>query len=58
MKCGRTNHQARDCKAPSQAKTPPPLGNANPEPVQKNRKFNKGHNKIAKIGLEEDSGNK
>ena len=57
MKCGRSNHQARDCKAPSQAKTPPSVGNANWEPVQKKRKFNGGHLKIMELGSEEDSGN-
>ena len=29
MKCGRSNHQARDCKTLSRAKTPPSFGNAN-----------------------------
>ena len=57
MKCGRSNHQARDCKAASQAKTPPPVGNANWEPVQKRGQFDGGHLKIRELGLEEDSGN-
>ena len=57
IKCGRSNHQARDCKAPSRAKTSPPLGNANQEPVQKKRKFDRGHLKITELGSEEDSGN-
>ena len=57
IKCGRSNHQAQDCKAPSRAKTPPSLGNANQEPVQKKRKFDKGHLKIMELGSEEDSGN-
>ena len=50
MKCGRSNHQARDWKAPSQAKTPPPLDNANQEPVQKKRKFDRRHLKITVLG--------
>ena len=33
MKCRRSNHQARDCKAPSRAKTLPSLVSANQEPV-------------------------
>ena len=57
MKCGRSNHQARDCKAPSRAKTPPSLGNANQEPVQKKRKFDSGHLKITELGSKEDLGN-
>ena len=57
MKCGRSNHQARDCKALSGAKTPMPLGNANQEPVQKKRKFDRAHLKITELGSEEDSGN-
>ena len=57
MKCGRSNHQAQDCKALSRAKTPPSFGNANQEPVQKKRKFDRGHLKIAELGSEEDSGN-
>ena len=56
MKCGRSNHQARDCKAPSRAKTPSYFGNANQEPVQKKRKFDRGHIKITEFGSEEDSG--
>ena len=58
MKCGRSNHQTRDCKAPSQAKTPPSLRSANQEPVQKKRKFDRRHLKITELGSEEDSGNK
>ena len=57
MKCGRSNHQARDCKAPSRVKKPPPLGNANQEPAQKKRKFDRGHLKITEHNSEEDSGN-
>ena len=57
MKCGRNNHQAQDCKACFRAKTPPLPGNANQEPVQKKRKFNKGDLKITEIGLEKDLGN-
>ena len=57
MKCRRSNHQARDCKAPSQAKTPPSQRSANQEPVQKKRKFDRGHLKITELGSEEDSGN-
>ena len=56
MKCGRSNHQARDCKAPSRAKTPASLGSANQEPVQKNRRFDRGHLKIMELGSKEDSG--
>ena len=58
MKYGRSNQQARDCKAPLRVKTRPPLGNANQEPVQKKRKFDRGHLKITELGLEDDSGNK
>ena len=57
MKYERSNHQARDCKALSRAKTPPSIGNANQEPVQKKRKFDRGHLKITELGSEEDSGN-
>ena len=57
MKCGRSNHQAWDCKALWRAKTPPSFGNANQEPVQKKRKFNRGHLTITELGSEEDSGN-
>ena len=35
MKCGRSNHQARACKAPSRAKIPLPLCNANQEQSQR-----------------------
>ena len=57
MKCGRSNHQARDCKALSRAKTPLSFGNANQEPVQKKRKFDRGYLKITEMGSEEDTGN-
>ena len=57
MKCGRSNHQARDCKALSRAILPPSFGNANQEPVQKKKKFDRGHLKITELGSEEDSGN-
>ena len=57
MKCGRSNYQARDCKATARAKTPPSVSNANREPVQKKRKFDGGHLKITELGTEEDSGN-
>ena len=57
MKCGSSNHQARDCKLPSQAKTPPSCDNTKHEPVQKKRKFDGGHLKITELGSEEDSGN-
>ena len=57
MKCGRNNHQARDCKALSRAKTPLPFGIAKQEPVQKKRKFDRGHLKMKELGSEEDSGN-
>ena len=57
MKCGRSNHQARDYKALSREKTPPFFGNANQEPVQKKRKFDRGHFKITDLGLENDTGN-
>ena len=57
MKCGRSNHQAQDCKAPSQAKTPPSLGNANQEAVQKKRKLDRGNLKITELGSGEDWGN-
>ena len=52
MKCGRSNHQARDCKAPARAKTPPSIGNANRELVQKKRKFDGVHLKITELGSE------
>ena len=55
--CGRSHHQARECKAPSRATTPPSLSNAKQEPVQKKRRFNGGHRKITELGSEEDSGN-
>ena len=55
-KCERSNHQAWDCKAPSRAKTPPSLGNANQETVLKKRKFDRGHLKIMDFGSGEDSG--
>ena len=57
VKCGRSNHQARDCKALSRAKTPPSFRNANQEPVQKKRKFDRGHHKITEPGSREDSEN-
>ena len=57
MKCGSSNHEARDCKALSRAKTPPSFGNANQAPVQKKRKLDRGHRKITELGSEEDSGN-
>ena len=41
MKFGRNNYHARDCKVASRAKRPPFPDNANQEPVQKKRKFNK-----------------
>ena len=56
MKYGRSNHQARDCKVLSRAKTPSPFSNANQEPVQKKRKFNRGHLKITELDSKEDSG--
>ena len=58
MKCRRSNHQSRDYKAPSRAKTSTYLGNANQEPVQKKRRFNRVHHKITRHGSEEHSGNK
>ena len=58
MKCGRSNHQARDCKTLLRAKTPLFSSNTNQKPVQKKRKFDKGHCKIMELGSEEDSGNK
>ena len=54
MKCGSGNHQTRDCKAPSRAKTPAFSSNATQELVQKKRKFEKGHFKIMELGSEED----
>ena len=54
MKCERRNYLARDCKAPFRAKTPPFSNNANQEPVQQKRKFEKGHLKITELGWEED----
>ena len=57
MKCGRSNHQAQDCKAPAQANTPPSIGNANREPVQKKRKFDGGHLTITELVSKEDSEN-
>ena len=58
MKCRRSNHQVWDCKALSKAKTPPSFGNTNQEPVQKKRKFDRGHLKITELSWEEGSGNK
>ena len=58
MKCGRSNHQAQDCKAASRAKIPPSTRNPKWEPVQKKRKFDRGHLKITELGSEEDLGNK
>ena len=57
MKCGRRNHPAQDCKAPSRAKTPLVSNNTNQEPVQEKWKFNQGHLKIMELDSEEDSGN-
>ena len=51
MKYGRSNQEARDCKALSRAKTAPSFGIANKEPVQKKRKFDKRHLKITELGL-------
>ena len=56
-KCGRSNHQAQDCKALSRAKTTTSFGNANQEPVQKKRKFDRGHLKITDLSSEKDSQN-
>ena len=55
MKCKRSNHQKRDCKAPSRAKTSMSRGNANQELVEKKRKFDRRHFKITELGSEEDS---
>ena len=57
MKCERSNHHARNCKAPSRAKTPASLNNANQELVQKKMSLHWGHLKITELGSEEDSGN-
>ena len=57
MKCGRSKHQARDCKTLSRAKTHPSFGNAHQDPVQKKRKFDSGYLKIMELGSEEDLGN-
>ena len=57
IKCGRSNHQARDCEALLRAKTRPCYGNANREPVQKKWKFNRGHLKITELSSDEDVGN-
>ena len=57
MKCGRSNHLARDCKAASEAKTPTSFSNTNQEPVQKKSKFEGEHLKITELGSEQDSGN-
>ena len=54
MKCRRSNYQAQDYKAPLRAKTLPFPDDVKKEPVQKKRKFDKGHLKITKLGLEED----
>ena len=50
IKYTRSNNQAQDCKAISGAKTPPSFGNANLEPVQKKRKFDRAHVKITELG--------
>ena len=57
MKYVRSNHQAQDYKALSRAKTPPSFGNTNQQPVQKKRKFDRGHLKITELASEEDTGN-
>ena len=57
MNCRRSNHQARDCKALSLAKSPLSLANANQGPVQKKRKFDRRHLKITELASKEDSGN-
>ena len=57
MKCGRSNHQARDYKALSRVKTTPSFGNANQEPVQKKRNFDREHLKITELSSQEDWGN-
>ena len=56
IKCGRSNHQALEYKAPSRAKTPSLLSNANKEPVQKKMKFDKVYLKITELGSEKNAG--
>ena len=58
MKCGRINHKAWDWQSTARVKTPPFPDNANQEPVQKKRKFDRVHLKIPQVGAEEDSENK
>src|SRR5258706_8087622 len=55
--CGRKGHSFQECRLPPCAKTPPPRSNENQEPIQKKRKYDKGHLKIAELGEGEDSGN-
>ena len=57
MKWERSNQQAWDCKAPLRAKPSPFPVNANQEPVQKKKKFDKGDLKITELGSEKDSEN-
>ena len=55
--CGRIGHSFTECRSPPQAKTPPPRSNPNQEPIQKKRKFDKGHLKLTELGSGEESGN-
>ena len=55
--CGRRGHSFTECRSPPQVKTPPPRGNPNQEPIQKKRKFDKGHLKLTELGSGEDLGN-
>ena len=57
MKCRRNNHQARNYKTPTRAKTPSFPDSAHQELVQNKRKFNCRHLKITELGSKEDSEN-
>ena len=57
MKCRSSNQQRRDCKGPLKVKTPLFIGNANQDPAENKRRFNKRHLNITKLVSEEDLGN-
>ena len=60
MRCGKKNHKASECTVPATTRSPPTpsVVNSNQEPINKKRKFDKGHLKITELSTEEDSGNK
>ena len=57
VKCRRSTHLARDCRAPLRARTSLYPSHANQKLVQKKKRFDKRDFKIRELGSGEDWGN-